>query len=130
MLDVDHFKTYNDTHGHLAGDAVLSGVGAILRDAIPEGGVSARYGGEEFVVLLPNTQHVRAAEIAEVVRCRVETHPFEGRERQPGGKVTVSLGVATFSDQDGDSNALIGRADEALYRAKETGRNRVVRAEP
>jgi diguanylate cyclase (GGDEF)-like protein len=125
LLDVDHFKAYNDTHGHLAGDEVLRGVARILEASGRTEHVCARYGGEEFVVLLPESDHAAAMALAERIRAAVEAHPFEGGDTQPGGAVTVSLGVAAFPGDGPDGEALLARADAALYHAKEHGRNQV-----
>ena len=123
LLDVDHFKFYNDTHGHLAGDEVLRGVARVLLSSGRTEHLCARYGGEEFVVLMPEADRDSARAAAERIRQQVEAHPFEGRETQPEGAVTVSLGIATFREDGLDGEALIGRADAALYHAKEKGRN-------
>jgi diguanylate cyclase (GGDEF)-like protein len=125
LLDVDHFKNYNDRNGHLAGDEVLRGVAKILRSSGRSEHLCARYGGEEFVVLLPEADRATASIFAERIRQQIEQHSFEGREAQPGGAVTVSLGVSCFPEDGTDGEALLGRADDALYRAKEGGRNRV-----
>jgi diguanylate cyclase (GGDEF)-like protein len=122
MVDVDHFKKVNDQHGHQAGDEVLKGVAAILRKKV-RGGMAFRYGGEEMSVLLPKAGAAGAAEVAERLRQAIDAH------RIAGIKVTASFGVAEF-----DAAAMSGwedlveRADEALYKAKEGGRNRVVTA--
>jgi diguanylate cyclase (GGDEF)-like protein len=123
LLDVDHFKIYNDTHGHLAGDEVLRGVARILQEIGRTEHLCARYGGEEFVVLMPEANHKAALAAAERIRRAVEEYKFDERETQPEGAVTVSLGVATFPQDGPDGDALIGRADAALYHAKEKGRN-------
>jgi diguanylate cyclase (GGDEF)-like protein len=123
LLDVDHFKIYNDTHGHLAGDEVLRGVAKILQNIGRSEHLCARYGGEEFVVLMPEATREGALAAAERIRIAVQEYPFEERETQPEGAVTVSLGVATFPEDGLDGDALIGRADAALYLAKEKGRN-------
>jgi two-component system, cell cycle response regulator len=125
MLDLDYFKTYNDTHGHLAGDDLLIQVGRILMEAGRQEDVCARYGGEEFVVLLPATDLESARAVAERIRTRIAQHEFLGRHTQPGGAVTASLGIVTLIDADADGDAIIDRADHALYRAKELGRNSV-----
>ena len=125
MLDVDHFKKYNDQHGHLAGDEVLRRVAKLLVDSAAADHVCARYGGEEFVVLLPGADRSTAMAQAEKIRQLVETFPFEGRETQPAGIISVSLGVASFPAGGATGDAVLGRADDALYRAKEKGRNRV-----
>ncbi len=126
MLDVDRFKNYNDTHGHPAGDEVLKTLADIINTRLRDVDSAARYGGEEFVFLLPETDRKGGEMVAEEIRAQVENYPFEGRESQPLGKVTVSLGVAEFPADCSDSSALIKKADEALYRAKDEGRNRVV----
>jgi diguanylate cyclase (GGDEF)-like protein len=123
LLDVDHFKSYNDRHGHLAGDEVLRGIAMILLSGGRAQDLCARYGGEEFVVLMPETGRAAARIGAERLRGKVEEYPFASRETQPGGAVTVSLGVACFPEDGMDGDALLGRADAALYRAKERGRN-------
>lgn len=124
MADLDYFKLYNDTHGHPAGDLVLQDLAALLRANVRETDLVARYGGEEFVILLPETSRVGARAVAEKVRDAVENHPFPHRQTQPGGQLTISLGVATFPEDIDKPEALIHCADKALYRAKEMGRNR------
>lgn len=122
MVDVDHFKKYNDTHGHLAGDGVLTRVAAILREATREVDYVARYGGEEFLVMLPETGMTEALEIAERIRTRVAAEAF------PGRRMTVSIGVAEFPLHGSKPEQVIAAADEALYEAKGEGRDRVRRA--
>ena len=126
MLDVDHFKIYNDTHGHPAGDEVLKTLADIISTRLRVVDCPARYGGEEFAVLLPETDLDGGKTVADDIRAQVENYPFEGRESQPLGKVTVSLGVAEFNPDIAELPPLLERADEALYRAKNEGRNRVV----
>ena len=126
MLDVDHFKNYNDTHGHPAGDEVLKTLSDIITTRLRDVDTSARYGGEEFAVLLPETGRKAGTLVAEDIRAQVENYPFQGRESQPFGKVTVSLGVAEFPSDSEDAVSLVEKSDEALYRAKSEGRNRVV----
>ncbi len=125
LLDVDHFKSFNDTHGHLAGDEVLRGVAHIMQTYSRSEDLCARYGGEEFLVLMPESNHEAALAAAERLRAAVEAHQFVGSDTQPSGAVTVSLGVATYPADGIESNTLIGRADAALYHAKALGRNRV-----
>jgi diguanylate cyclase (GGDEF)-like protein len=122
MVDVDHFKKYNDTFGHLAGDGVLARVAALLREATREVDDVARYGGEEFLVMLPETGMVEALEIAERVRARVAAEVF------PGRRITVSIGVSEFPLYGNTPEQVIAAADEALYEAKREGRDRVRRA--
>jgi len=139
MLDVDQFKRYNDTWGHLAGDALLKSVGQLLRDAVPAGGLVARYGGDEFGVLLPRLGREQAQDIAEAIRQRVP-RGVHGRARgsmppatssAPGATaaqetpVTVSIGVASSPDDAQMGIELIRIADHRLYQAKRAGRNRV-----
>jgi diguanylate cyclase (GGDEF)-like protein len=126
MIDVDHFKNYNDTHGHPAGDEVLKALAGILNKRLRDVDRSARYGGEEFLVLLPETDLEKGRTVAEDLRVQMEEYPFRGRESQPFGKVTISLGVAAFPQDGPDADTLIKVADDALYRAKNRGRNRVV----
>jgi diguanylate cyclase (GGDEF)-like protein len=122
MLDVDRFKEYNDQHGHLSGDEVLTGMGGVIRDATREPDVPARYGGEEFIVLLPDCAIEGAVEAAHRIRARLAAEVFEG------GRVTCSIGAAEFPTHGDGTGALIGAADEALYAAKAQGRDRVVAA--
>lgn len=128
MLDIDHFKHYNDTHGHQKGDFVLAEVAKILRGAArAEVDLVARYGGEEFCLLLPETGKDGALKTAERIRRRVQRAAFPGKEQQPLGRLTVSLGVATMTPRDTVTpEKLLARADAALYKAKHAGRNRVV----
>ena len=125
FIDVDSFKQYNDTHGHMAGDRLLHTLGKILTERLRSCAMVARYGGEEFVMLLPETPQEGALVVAEKLRRRIEDHPFPGRDTQPDGKVTISLGVVTFPQDGSNRGTLMQRADQALYRAKQDGRNRV-----
>ena len=124
MLDVDHFKTYNDTHGHGAGDAALQQVAEAIRSNVREQDIVYRYGGEEFSVLLPGTDAVEAGAVAERVRAAIEAATFEGEAQQPDGRVTVSVGMAEATGDD-LPETLRHRADAALYAAKHAGRNQV-----
>lgn len=130
MLDIDHFKAYNDHYGHQAGDACLQQVAtAVASCARRPGETVARYGGEEFAIILPNTEPADCARLcermAEAVRALALRH-----EASPAGIVTLSIGYATQQPQDDDaSSVLIARADKALYQAKQSGRNRVCSAE-
>jgi diguanylate cyclase (GGDEF)-like protein len=125
FFDLDNFKQYNDVNGHLEGDKLLRKLGQILKKAVRRSDVVARYGGEEFVIVLPSTPKKNAYVVGEKLRRYIETYPFDGRESQPKGKVTVSIGIATFPDDGTDRTELIHRADKAMYRAKEGGRNAV-----
>jgi len=128
LVDIDHFKNFNDTSGHVAGDDVLKKMGQILKSHVREDDVVARYGGEEFVILYPGAAKDLAVRLADVLRREVESHPFPGRERQPLGAITISGGVATFPQDATSDVELIRAADQALYRAKKTGRNRIIPA--
>ena len=125
FLDVDFFKQYNDTNGHPDGDKLLITLAQLLRDRLRRSDIVARYGGEEFVLLLPETAKENALQVAENIRQKVADYPFAGWQTQPFGRVTISLGVAAFPDEGEDGSTLIERADAALYRAKEAGRNAV-----
>jgi diguanylate cyclase (GGDEF)-like protein len=122
MVDVDHFKKVNDTHGHVTGDKVLKGVAEILKKKV-RGGSSYRYGGEEMAVLLPKAELEGAVQVAERLRAAIEAHKIAGV------KVTASFGVAQFESGLADPPAFVEKADQALYKAKESGRNRVVAAQ-
>lgn len=123
MLDVDFFKHLNDTNGHPAGDEVLKSIGSILTANLRQYDIIVRYGGEEFLVLLPKTSSAGTALVAEKIRSVVEEYPFPHGENQPGGKLTISLGAASFPEHACDAAELLKLADEALYRAKREGRN-------
>jgi len=127
MLDVDHFKQFNDTFGHPAGDEVLRQLARVLADTRRANDVVARYGGEEFAVILVDTAKFTAAKVAERVRERVFSHDFSDAA-QKAGRIGVSIGVATFPDDGRDAELLVRAADTALYAAKRAGRNRVVMA--
>jgi diguanylate cyclase (GGDEF)-like protein len=130
ILDIDHFKHYNDTNGHQAGDEVLKKVGQILKGSIREDDVAARYGGEEFVILYPGAGKALAQRLAEGMRRAVEAYAFPHGARQPLGALTISGGVATFPEDSRSGVDLIRCADQALYDAKAAGRNRVLPASP
>ncbi|MBU3758703.1 MAG: GGDEF domain-containing protein [Candidatus Omnitrophica bacterium] len=136
MLDIDHFKRYNDELGHLVGDATLRETAAILRSSLRKVDLVGRFGGEEFIMALPETNSAGALDVAERIRSSIARHVFKVYDVST--KVTASIGVAVFpsdyssekiaaSDLSVLSNDLIGKADQALYRAKEEGRNRVMR---
>ena len=127
MVDVDYFKRVNDTHGHGAGDEVLKQVAEVLRNSVREADIPVRYGGEEFILFLVGASSVGVAEYAERIRSAIERHPCA---LGPGLSlsVTVSIGVAERRQHE-PLDGLIRRADEALYRAKQGGRNRVERAD-
>jgi diguanylate cyclase (GGDEF)-like protein len=125
MLDVDHFKEYNDTFGHIQGDEVLKQIGQMLRKNLREVDTVARFGGEEFVLLLPDTDKRGTIAVAEKVRMLVEGHAFLSEDRKQTRIVTISAGLSTYPDDVENMDDLIDHADIALYRAKEAGRNRI-----
>ena len=122
LIDVDHFKSYNDEFGHPAGDYVLQTVAEVLEGEARRSDVVARYGGEEFAVLLPHTEADKAMVVAERLRVAIEGYPWLKRP------ITVSIGVAAVGEGIADSAALVRAADDALYLSKRQGRNRVSRA--
>ncbi len=126
MLDIDHFKTYNDTHGHLLGDTVLRQVAETMRHNLRKADILARYGGEEFVVLLPETSKEQAKKAGQKIRRKIEKTVFPRESTQPGGRMTVSMGLAAFPEDAVAAEQLLRSADDALYRAKGRGRNCVV----
>ena len=123
MMDLDYFKAINDTHGHLMGSHVLSEVGRLIATSIRGADVAGRYGGEEFVAYLPEADGAGAMQVSERIRHAIETHPFtlDGRTV----RASISIGVALFPPHGRDLLTLVARADRALYRAKEEGRNRI-----
>jgi diguanylate cyclase len=126
MFDIDHFKSFNDSYGHLTGDQVLRLVGMSLKQTIKGQDITARYGGEEFAVVLPNTALRQALTVADHIRRAVMAK--ELKKKSTGeilGRVTISVGVSVLKQGD-DTDALIERADACLYAAKRNGRNRVV----
>jgi two-component system, cell cycle response regulator len=125
FLDVDHFKLYNDRHGHPEGDVVLRELADVLKGVTRCTDVVARYGGEEFIIILPETKKTDAFEVAENLRRKVADYPFKGRETQPMGKITISIGVAVFPEDGQDGPGITQHADRALYEAKGCGRNAV-----
>jgi diguanylate cyclase len=126
MFDIDHFKSFNDSYGHLTGDQVLRLVGMSLKQAIKGQDITARYGGEEFAVVLPSTALRQALTVADHIRRAVMSK--ELKKKSTGeilGRVTISVGVSMLKPDD-DTDSLIERADACLYAAKRGGRNRVV----
>jgi diguanylate cyclase (GGDEF)-like protein len=129
LLDIDHFKRVNDTHGHLQGDVVLQKVALHIQKELRSYDIAARYGGEEFVAVLPDTSLKEAFNVADRIRLSVQEMRFAGSLANE--RVTVSLGVALFpSPCFDDIDGLLRSADEALYQAKERGRNRVIVSDP
>ena len=126
MIDIDDFKRYNDTHGHLDGDEVLRGLGAFLKGTLRTEDYAARYGGEEFLILLPETKLEGAATLADRLRKNLEEKQLGATSRSPG--ITVSIGVAAFPVNGDEPEELIRKADFAMYSAKQAGRNQVMSA--
>ncbi len=122
ILDIDHFKSVNDTHGHLVGDVVLREIAECIGSRLRETDRLGRWGGEEFMVILPRTESAGAMIVAEEIRSAIA-----GRPAGPGLAITASIGVSAW-DSDESGEAVVGRADAALYRAKRAGRNRVEQA--
>ena len=130
IADVDHFKHYNDAHGHQLGDVVLASVAAIFKNSIRRGDLVARYGGEEFVVILPNCEKDNAMLIANKMRLAVAAENFPYQQQQPMHNLTCTFGVATFPEDADTKELLLKKADDCLYKGKAEGRNKVLAAEP
>ncbi|MEK7196709.1 MAG: GGDEF domain-containing protein [Nitrospirota bacterium] len=129
MFDIDHFKKYNDQNGHVEGDVLLKRLSKLLKENTRSTDTIARYGGEEFIVLLPNTEKNSAMLYAEKIRKAIESCPFQHREKQPLGYVSISGGVATFPLDGKSIDSIVKNADKALYESKTSGRNRVTKYE-
>ena len=128
MIDIDHFKEVNDTYGHPVGDVMLQGLGKLILHTVRSTDIVARYGGEEVLVIAPNTPVGTAARLADRLRLAVEnavlaTHIVEGNKKPL--RVTISIGVSHLGHDIHDARGLVQSADEAMYRAKREGRNRV-----
>ncbi len=123
IMDVDHFKNYNDTLGHPAGDKILKQIAKILKSCIRDTDVAARYGGEEFCIILPEEDQNGAEAFCKRLMKRIQDFPFYKEEVQPKGKLTISIGAATYPRDANMIKELIVRADKALYKAKNQGRN-------
>jgi len=128
MIDIDNFKNYNDTNGHPAGDTVLENVAQLFLKTVRKTDYVTRYGGEEFAILLPETPLEYATLVGEKLRRTIEIFPFENEEAQPGGNLTISVGVAEQSKELNSHEDFVIKADEALYKSKESGKNRVTLA--
>ena len=124
LIDIDHFKEVNDTMGHLAGDAVLRQLGAVVRNRMRRDDIVARIGGEEFAVLLPEVDATAGTEVAEDLRKMVESTPF--RFESDTLHVTISIGVTAWKQGFATGDDIVKAADDKLYEAKRSGRNRVV----
>ena len=125
MLDIDYFKNYNDTLGHQAGDEALRTLGLILKNTVREEDIVNRYGGEEFCIILPGLGKEVISILGERIREKVAEFPFLKQNVQPEGKLTVSLGGSTFPEDADDFEGLVYKADQALYKSKNSGRNRL-----
>jgi diguanylate cyclase (GGDEF)-like protein len=128
LFDIDHFKHYNDTNGHLAGDKLLQELSRLVPECIRKDDIFGRFGGEEFLLILPNTNLAQALAAANKIRTMVATRAFPFAEKQPLKAITVSGGVAEYPYHGRDAQGLLHAADEALYEAKRQGRNRVAAA--
>jgi len=126
MLDIDHFKQYNDTYGHIAGDLALKEIANLARVSVRENDMVARYGGEEFVIILPMTNLEGAKIVAERIRESVKNCKFLGDLNAPQVTITVSLGISAFASRHENRELLLREADIALYRSKETGRDQAI----
>jgi two-component system, cell cycle response regulator len=126
VLDIDYFKSINDTHGHDAGDDVLREFSLRIRKCIRNIDLACRYGGEEFVLVMPETDKAVATMVAERLRRRIAAEPFSIEGGTQSLEVTISIGIAAAAGANDSAAAILKRADQALYRAKRDGRNRVV----
>jgi diguanylate cyclase (GGDEF)-like protein len=130
MLDIDFFKIYNDQHGHLRGDEALRILSGLLQQNTRDVDTVFRYGGEEFSVIIPEVGKEEAFSMAERIRRVIQGHVFPYEEDQPNGNFTVSMGVANLPTDAEDAEGVVDKADRALYRAKQTGRNKVCLYDP
>lgn len=124
LIDIDHFKVINDTHGHHAGDNVLVGFAQLLKNRLRKTDIFSRFGGEEFIIIMPYTSVVSAKELVEILLKECQQSPFEFNTNCTG-RVTFSAGISQILDQDKDVSDVLTRADDAMYRAKWDGRQRV-----
>lgn len=125
MIDVDNFKEINDTYGHDIGDKLLLAITGQFNQLMRAGDVTGRLGGDEFVVLLPHTSKIAGEALADRIRMKICEKPLQIAD-SPALNVSLSIGLACFSAEDEDIQQILKRADEALYKAKKQGRNRVV----
>lgn len=128
LFDIDNFKNYNDTNGHLAGDKLLQELAGLVNEAVRKDDIFGRFGGEEFLLIMPHTTANQALQAAEKIRGLLASHPFAFAEKQPLRIISISGGVAEYPVHGLDAAGLLHAADEALYEAKRSGRNRVLPA--
>lgn len=126
IFDVDHFKNFNDSNGHLRGSETLQAIGAIMKNKFRSTDLLAKYGGDEFVIILPQTDKVGAYLAAERLRESIEKRVFPGAETQPQKKITISIGLASYPEHGLTDEEILNHADKSLYFAKESGRNRTI----
>jgi diguanylate cyclase (GGDEF)-like protein len=128
LFDIDNFKHYNDTNGHLAGDKLLQQLAGLVQESVRKDDIFGRFGGEEFLLVMPHTSARQAMAAAEKIRIMLETHPFPFADKQPLKVISISGGVAEYPAHGLDAAGLLHAADEALYEAKRGGRNKVLQA--
>jgi diguanylate cyclase (GGDEF)-like protein len=126
FMDLDHFKFFNDTHGHQAGDEILQILAALMMKNVRESDTLARWGGEEFIVIAPETSEEEGGVLAEKIRKAVAEHAFPHADKQPLGMVSLSIGMSSRSEQTENAEKLLRFADDAVYAAKDSGRNRTI----
>lgn len=124
MMDLDHFKSVNDNHNHLIGSYVLHIIGGMIKSCLDRFGISGRYGGEEFITFLPGTSKQKAWKLANELRMAIENAEMEKDDVTV--KITISIGVSTYPEDGSEPETLVLKADTALYKCKETGRNKVL----
>jgi diguanylate cyclase (GGDEF)-like protein len=125
ILDIDNFKTINDTYGHAIGDKVLINLADTFRSTLRSDDISIRFGGEEFVIFLPNTNKENALFLADKLRMKIEENKIKFSNNEKELQYTASIGISTINDDDFKMNGILERADKALYKAKKEGKNRV-----
>jgi diguanylate cyclase (GGDEF)-like protein len=125
MLDIDWFKKFNDTYGHEVGNIVLKGITSVVKKCIRDVDIFARYGGEEFIIILPQTPQIEVSQIGERIRAQIENATFGGGDNMPQLKVTVSVGISSYPENGKSEDELLAVVDQALYRAKGSGKNKV-----
>jgi len=126
MADIDYFKHYNDTNGHSAGDYALKKIAELMRKNVKGSDIVARYGGEEFILVFPETTKENALSLCEAIRQHIKDFRFNNEESQPNGDLTISMGISSYPEDGLTGEELVKKADFAMYKAKELGRNRVV----